>query len=270
MLKFLILFLQVPSSTEEWKKVINGFSLRWNFPGCIGALDGKHVLIRNPQDGGSDYYNYKGSYSIILLGLVDADYCFLYIDVGAQGRISDGGLLQDSLLYQYLEQNRLETPPGSVIVGDDAFPLKPFLMKPYSRRDMSLEERIFNYRLSRARNPSENAFGILVAKFRIFEKPIPLSPDKVTRVVKAAVALHNWLRKTSPTTYTPSGMIDIEDIETGQILPGSWRQIPSAMERLENQRSNNYGRQASAIRDSYANYFMTTGAVPWQMNSIRA
>lgn len=152
---------------------MNDFAIKWNFP-CIGALDGKHILIRNPPDGGSDYYNYKGSYSIILLGLVDANYCFIYIDVGAQGRISDGGLFQESLLLQYLELDVLKNPPGSVIVRDDAFPLKPFLMKPYSRRDMSLKERIFNYRLSRARRVSENAFGLLVAKFRIFERPIPL------------------------------------------------------------------------------------------------
>lgn len=248
---------------------MNDFAIKWNFPGCIGALDGKHILIRNPPDGGSDYYNYKGSYSIILLGLVDANYCFIYIDVGAQGRISDGGLFQESLLLQYLELDVLKNPPGSVIVGDDAFPLKPFLMKPYSRRDMSLKERIFNYRLSRARRVSENAFGLLVAKFRIFERPIPLMPEKVTSLVRTAVVLHNWLRKTTPSAYTPRGSVDIEDIDTGEILYGYWRQVTSATERLEMHGSNNYSREAAGIRNGYADYFMTSGAVPWQMDAIK-
>ena len=70
--------MQVPKSEEEWKTIQDEFNTRWNFPFVCGALDGKHVLIRNPPHGASDYYNYKGLYSIVLLAAVDANYRFIY------------------------------------------------------------------------------------------------------------------------------------------------------------------------------------------------
>lgn len=79
-------YMACPSSPEQWKTVANGFAKRWNFYNCLGALDGKHVAIRAPANSGSMFYNYKGFYSIILLALVDSDYKFLYVDVGANGR----------------------------------------------------------------------------------------------------------------------------------------------------------------------------------------
>lgn len=188
-------FIEVPATSDDWKYVEYGFRNRWNFPGCVGALDGKHIVIRAPPATGSDFYNYKNSFSIVLMALADSDYCFLYVDVGAKGRGSDGGVFQNSYLYNALETNSLPIPTDFVIVGDDAFPLKTYLMKPYSRRNLSEEERIYNYRLSRARRVIENTFGILVSKFRVFEKPISLKLESVEKVVLACCTLHNWLRK---------------------------------------------------------------------------
>jgi len=113
------------------------------------------------------------------MGLVDADYKFIYIDVGCNGRISDGGVFRNGHLSKALEQNTLKVPPAEilpqsekrlpfVVVGDDAFPLKNYLMKPYPHQGLPREQRIFNYRLSRARRIVENAFGILANRFRVF------------------------------------------------------------------------------------------------------
>lgn len=84
-----------------------------------------------------------------------------------------------------------------VIVADEAFPLKENLMKPYPAKSLDDASRVFNYRLSRARRVSENAFGILVHRFRIFQSTIPLGPKKAEVIVLAAVALHNYLRTKS-------------------------------------------------------------------------
>ena len=69
-------------------------------------------------------------------------------------------------------------------------------MKPYSmKRPLTIKERIFNYRLSRARHVSENAFDIMVSRFWVYEKPIPLQLHKVDQLIKATCVLHNWLRQ---------------------------------------------------------------------------
>nr|XP_022907401.1 protein ALP1-like [Onthophagus taurus] len=171
--EMLLHYLQVPSEENQWLDIINGFQTKWNFPNCIGTVDGKHIVIRAPHKTGSDYFNYKQSFSIILLALVDHNYCFTYMDIGAKGRASDGGVWRNCSLNEAMEANILNIPPNAVIVADDAFPLTTSLLKPYSKRKLSRAERIFNYRLSRVRRISENAFGILASKFRIFERKLP-------------------------------------------------------------------------------------------------
>lgn len=64
------------------------------------------------------------------------------------------------------------------IVGDAAFPLKTYLMRPYPCRCLPGDKAIFTYRLSRARRTIENAFGLLSAKWRIFRRPIVGAPKK--------------------------------------------------------------------------------------------
>lgn len=247
-----------------------GFSTRWNFPGCIGAIDGKHVLIRCPKQSGSTFYNYKGSFSLILLALVDSNYCFTYVDVGAAGRESDGGVFSRCSLKKAIESKSINMPKHAVIVGDDAFPLKTYLLKPFSRNcALSYEQKVFNYRLSRARRISENAFGILAAKFRIFEKPIPLSPEKVDKIILACCSLHNWLRKASSTNYLTPGLLDHDNLETGEIQQGSWRKmVVGGLRNIRSLGTNNHAREAALIRNKYAEFFVGPGKVPWQNEMI--
>lgn len=131
-----------------------------------------------PQQSGSLYFNYKSTFSIVFLGVPDANYMLLYADVGCQGRISDGGLFKLTSLYKDLENNTAHVPrsealPGRtepvpyVTVRDDAFAMSNYLMKPYPGRTLDIPERVYNYRLSRARRIIENVFGIMSSKFRV-------------------------------------------------------------------------------------------------------
>ena len=81
-----------------------------------------------------------------------------------------------------------------LFVCDEAYPLRPYLMKTFSSRGLSVSERIFNYRLSRARRIVENAFGILPNRFRIFHHLMQMEPHKVVTVVMATCVLHIMLR----------------------------------------------------------------------------
>ncbi|KAB0803091.1 hypothetical protein PPYR_00061 [Photinus pyralis] len=197
----------MPKPTEElWKTSSARFNQQWNFPNCVAAIDGKHINIQCPFNAGSTYYNYKGSHSIVLMALVDADYKFIAINVGSYGRNSDGGIFEKSDIGKMLDQRTLNVPADSplepngspqphVIVGDEAFPLKKYLLRPYSKSHLQENEahKIYNYRLSRARRVVENAFGILVARWRVFRRHLEVQPELVDKIVLACCCLHNML-----------------------------------------------------------------------------
>lgn len=79
-----ILF-QFLSTDKQWLELSQWFKEKWNFPHCLGAMDGKHVVIQATFNRGSNYYNYKTNFSIVLFPVVDADYKFTFIHVGTQG-----------------------------------------------------------------------------------------------------------------------------------------------------------------------------------------
>lgn len=115
-------------------------------------------------------------------------------------------------------------PVPFVIVADDAFAMKPYIMKPYAFRNLHGEQRIFNYRLSRARRIIENAFGLASARFRLLRRPIELEPEKEITIVSAVCVLHNFLMTRAKKLYAPYGSFDVKDHENSTIQPGEWRQ----------------------------------------------
>ncbi|KAJ8685504.1 hypothetical protein QAD02_021297 [Eretmocerus hayati] len=231
-------YLKFPSSEEEWRVVAQDYGERWNFEHCVGAMDGKHIRIDPPLQSGSMYYNFHEFFSIVLLALVDAQLRFIYIDVGTNGRASDRGIWNKSVLKLCLDNDSISIPgpsrlPGTdeefpfVIIGDEGFTLSEELLIPYSKDALAnrRDRRIFNYRLSRARRCSENAFGVMGARFQIFRAPMRYDPDDARDVVLAAVCLHNYLRTHSVgrAMYTPSSILDIEDETGGMIHLGEYR-----------------------------------------------
>lgn len=246
---------------------------KWDFPNCCGAIDGKHVRVQAYNQSGSMNFNYKGFFSTVLLAVVDANYRFVLVDIGASGSQSDGGVLARSAIGKAMETNALHLPNDSsvgdfmlpsVIIGDDAFPLRKYLLKPYPGRGLIEERRIFNYRLSRARNVVENAFGILAARWRIFHKAIIADPQLVKLIIRACVLLHNFL-----ISKKDSCGITGDTVSDNEIVPGNWRAEPCVMGSVTNQGSNNYAATASEVRDMFMRYFNNEGAVPWQYKMIR-
>ena len=83
------LYMAPPKTSDDWRLIAENFKEKWDFPHCIGAVDGKHVVMKAPANSGSLYYNYKNTFSIVLMALVDANLTFICVDVGSSGRNSD-------------------------------------------------------------------------------------------------------------------------------------------------------------------------------------
>ena len=274
------MFMKVPNTEEEWHEIAIEFNDLWNFPNCVSAIDGKHVVIQAPANSGSEFYNYKGTYSIVLLAACDARYRLTMVDVGAFGCESDGGVFGHSQFDHALRTNTLHIPECSnlqgtqctvpfVLVGDNAFPLRTNLMKPFAGRNLPFKESVFNYRLSRARRVIENAFGILTTRWRIFRRPIIAKPENVVLMVKAACVLHNFLMKTNRQSqcggmYCADDLVDTYDVH-GNIIPGSWRREGHGNLLPRTAHSNRSGQKAVEVRQVFANYFVSAaGKVAWQ------
>lgn len=146
----LVPILIKPASQNDFKRIEREFWEQWNIPNCIGGIDGKHVRIRAPKKSGSLFFNYKEYFSIVLLAIMDANYKFVAVDVGAYGKESDNGIFQKSLMGRQIQTNNFNIPPPKALpgtnvvlphflIGDEAFALSRYMMKPYSRRLARLE-----------------------------------------------------------------------------------------------------------------------------------
>ena len=252
-------YIILPTSATEWLQVAQLFETRWQFPHCIGAIDGKHVMIQPPVGTGSEFFNYKKSFSIILLAIAGPDYECLYADIGCKGRSNDSGVWNNSELCTLFEEGKLGLPSPTpllygnkevpyVLVGDEAFALKPYMMKPFSQKELTTAKRVYNHRHSRARRISENLFGILANRWRAFLSPLRVSPDKATTMTNCALVLHNFLRKgSSRNIYCPSTLADQED-DDGGVVQGSWRpDVNSAFAPLDASNRRNPKRSSKEI-----------------------
>lgn len=131
----------------------------------------------------------------MLLALVDADYKFLWIDIGGFGSMSDAQIFNDSELKECLEDETIGFPDSDpmpndsqnmpyFILGDDAFGLRTYLIKPYLQHGLTHEQLITNYRISRARCVVENAFGILAQRWQLLLTTMMQQPDIVRLICR--------------------------------------------------------------------------------------
>lgn len=166
-------------------------------PKCSSVIDGKHIVIQDPQNSGSYYFNYKGQHSVILMAIVDAN-----------GIVSDGVVFRASEVADFIETatTHLENTllPGRRLCDQMCL---YWLM-------------LFFYNL---------IYHIM-------------KPD-------------NWLLsgKYSANIYTPDGILDLENLETAEIIHGSWRHKDLAAESMLPlaQGSNNYTKNVKEVREEY-------------------
>ncbi|CAM4497661.1 unnamed protein product [Lepidochelys olivacea] len=177
--------------------IVDGFAAM-GFPNCGGAIDETHIPILGPDHQGSEYINRKGYFSVVLQTLVDHKGHFTNINVGWPGKVHDARIVRNSGLYEQLQQGTyfpdqkitvadVEMPIA--ILGDSAYPLMPWLMKPYTG-SLDSSQELFNYRLSKCRMVVECAFGRLKARWRSLLTRLDFSEINIPIVVTACCMLH--------------------------------------------------------------------------------
>ena len=202
----------------------------------------------------ADYVNRKGYHSVVMQAVVDCKYVFRDIVIGWPGSVHDARVLSNSEIFKIGEQNKLLPEDyhvnvggkliGPVILGDPAYPLLPWLLKPYPEKLNTIRQhRRFNYRLIRARVTVENAFGRWRGRFRRFLKRVDMDISNLIIVLAASCILHNicemnneeillhWLEESSQATAT----------------------FPQP-DPLDNTHAQD---DSVSIRDHFANYFMS-------------
>ena len=134
-----------PPTEDDWKRIESKFDELWNFPNCLRATDGKHVVITSLAKSGSLFFDYKHTFSINLMALVDAQYRSIFVDIGQYGSNADGPVFQKSKFGSMFMNDQLNVPGPKpllkarflgnmphVIVAGEAFPLCPNIMRPYT------------------------------------------------------------------------------------------------------------------------------------------
>ncbi|XP_072400625.1 uncharacterized protein [Diabrotica undecimpunctata] len=253
----------IPTPTcDMWQSIASNFESIANFPHCLGAVDGKHIRLTCPFDSGSMYFNYKDYFSIVLMAVADTKYRFVYVDVGSYGKECDSSIFKRSKLWKSIDSGSPPLPeekllPGTespkipyFFVGDEAFGLHRHLLRLFGGKRLTVEKRVFNYRLCRARRYVECAFGILSNKWRIFHRPINVQPHFAVLIVNACIVLHNYVRDRD--RYL------VEDTTT-----------ITGLEDVSGESTTRGGLEANNIRSVLSSYFLTeVGSVSWQMSKV--
>lgn len=157
-----------------------------------------------------------------------------------------------------------------VIVGDQAFPLLVNLMRPFPEKQVIVDSQKeeFNYRLSRARRVSENAFGITTSLFPIFSRPIDLrSDDTRNNLIVSSCILHNMIRDESADFFLKHKTNDtIVDLEQNELMANNNNNIENQIISSDENVIQTTSQMNSAIkaRETFVHYFSSQGALKWR------
>lgn len=154
-------YIKFPATIAETTECIATFQrTRSELPNVVGTIDGTHIPIIAPRVDAVDYFNRYQQHDMIVQGVVNGTGKFIDAVAGFPGSAHDARVLRNSDIYQEAENgNILQAPLVNIdgndiapcLVGDRAYPLAPWLIKPFPQGTNDPDEKTFNKELSRAR-----------------------------------------------------------------------------------------------------------------------
>ncbi|KAK3709641.1 hypothetical protein QZH41_001931 [Actinostola sp. cb2023] len=197
-------YIHFPDTLAETAASIETFANLSDLPNIVGAFDGTHIRINAPNDSTVDYFSRYQQYDFSIQAVADGNMLFLDFSAGYPGSMHDSRMLRNSTLYDRAEQRNILTVPvvnvdnhdiGPYLVGDSAYPISPWLQKPFPEATRDRSEINFNKELSSARVKIECAFGCLKSRWRILSKRLDSNIAFSVKISIACAVLHNFCIK---------------------------------------------------------------------------
>nr|XP_049465483.1 putative nuclease HARBI1 [Anopheles coluzzii] len=164
-------------------------------PGVVMCIDGTHIRIVAPHDNSIYYFNRKGFYSLNALMICDHRQIIRFVDARFGGSDHDSYIYNSSPISSYFEEKWRNGDRMFKLLGDSAYPSKPWLIKPRRNAEPNSPDSLFNEQHAKARSIIERTFGLLKARFRCLngERLLHYTPTKCVRIINVCCMLHNLL-----------------------------------------------------------------------------
>lgn len=192
-----VLVISFPlDDSDKLRTIAQGFHTytKGQITGCVGAVDGIVVRTRAPHQkecGGNimQYRNRKHCFGMVAQAVCDAKLKFLFVSMRACGSTHDWVAWQLTALHKAMQSG--SWPKDYFIVGDDAYVCNETLITPFPGRGLEESKDTFNYYQSLCRNPIERAFGVLVARWGVFWRPLQVGMRRWALIFTVCCKLHN-------------------------------------------------------------------------------
>ncbi|CAH1993083.1 unnamed protein product [Acanthoscelides obtectus] len=241
-----------PQTPQERRAIINGFSNKFEFPGCLGCIDCTHVALVRPNENEERFFNRKHYHSRNVQIICDSDLNILDIDASFGGATHDAHIWKNSHAYRHLRE-LASHGERFWLLGDSGYPLRPWLLTPIINAEPGTAEEHYTNMHCLTRNTVERCIGVLKARWRclLVHRVLHYDHHMVAKMINACAVLHTICnRHNVPFSELPMEAIheelNLQIPLQAQVMVGTGAQGSALLERGRQQRTNIVQRLRSA------------------------